>query len=520
MLSRRRIFSGVLFGGSFLFHVLSLFLAAALLLQVCFRLPFADARVTSLTVDGVHREWVFVDKFAYEATDHSANDTTTSNTGFLEWDVQGNNLIGLNLVLYDDESDSFPSFYSNALSATRSSASDSDPERSVHSHTEIAEEAVEDDQLNVREGRRRRRRGGGETTGRLLMSSCTDRLQQPPAKVIIDLAVQSSGSLPLNHPSRRPRFWYFAVTACGMGSFPNQNTDIRLTMTNPGSTPTHQFSVDEYGMFGFSVFLFLIMFGFAGLAGRNVYVVIKDASHTSTASEPLHTRLHPIMKTYLACLTLWLCGIFFSFIHWMIYADDGKGVPGLRGFALVADTSAHIVFMALLYLVAHGYAITFPTLRNRKWLALLFTVLVIVHIVLFVWMEIGMDPASTVYGYETPPGIVLCCLRLPMMIFFIWAIRTTLQIETDVEKRRFYKLFGICGSVWFLVLPVIVIIAALVVPWRRAAAVFIVSQLFFSIAVLAMAFVLWPTRLMSRLFKLTPVMSVPAVLSDQPYEEL
>jgi hypothetical protein len=178
------------------------------------------------------------------------------------------------------------------------------------------------------------------------------------------------------------------------------------------------------------------------------------------------------------------------------------------------------VFIGLLYLFAHGYAITFPHLRNRKLLGMLFTVLVLVHIVLFVYMEVGQDPASTLYGYETPPGIILCCLRLPMLIFFVWALRQTYMAEADDDKRRFYKVFGTVGALWFLVLPITVIIAALTSPWTRAAVVYICSEVFFMMALAVITVTLWPTRLVSRLFKLTPVVNVPAMLSDQPYDEL
>lgn len=427
-------------------------------LVASFRLVAVDARKTTLVFDGAEHSWVYLDKFAFESTSHPPAEITESNTGFLSWDVTGSTA-NIFLNMYDDQDSSFPSFYPD--------------------HQSI---------------------------------SCYAKQNMPPARVIIDLSVQPSGSIPLNHPSQRARFWYFALSNCVDNGFP-QKTTVELHATNPGDLPTHEFSFDEYGIYGFSIFLFIASMLFGFVAMRNVWDVRSKAAGGVWS-------LHPTMKGYLACLLLWIAGAFFALIHWMLYAQNGKGVPGLRGFALVTDTAAHVVFIGLLYLFAHGYAITFPHLRNRKLLGMLFTVLVLVHIVLFVYMEVGQDPASTLYGYETPPGIILCCLRLPMLIFFVWALRQTYMAEADDDKRRFYKVFGTVGALWFLVLPITVIIAALTSPWTRAAVVYICSEVFFMMALAVITVTLWPTRLVSRLFKLTPVVNVPAMLSDQPYDEL
>jgi len=77
-------------------------------------------------------------------------------------------------------------------------------------------------------------------------------------------------------------------------------------------------------------------------------------------------------------------------------------------------------------------------------------------------MEVGFDPASSVYAYDTAPGAILVVLRSLVMIWFIYELYRTFHEEANEVKRTWYVYFGLFYTLWFVILPFIVVVAAVV----------------------------------------------------------
>lgn len=110
--------------------------------------------------------------------------------------------------------------------------------------------------------------------------------------------------------------------------------------------------------------------------------------------------------------------VFCLFIHYTVYQNNGVGVPAFEGignsmlgklglfveFFIVLDLMAQLVFIFLLVLIAKGWCITKTTIDDRKIVLIGLGLLAASYLALFIWENVGVDPATTLYIYETAPG--------------------------------------------------------------------------------------------------------------------
>lgn len=144
--------------------------------------------------------------------------------------------------------------------------------------------------------------------------------------------------------------------------------------------------------------------------------------------------------------------------------------------------TSQLVFIILLILLSKGllsnirislelgWAITRSEITDKKVLTVSCSIFLLAYITMFVWENAGQDPASNIYIYESPAGIIILVLRNLAMFWFFYSIRGSYAIESDPSKKRFYLRFGSIYGLWFISLTFVVIIAALfplqTVPYR------------------------------------------------------
>jgi hypothetical protein len=164
-----------------------------------------------------------------------------------------------------------------------------------------------------------------------------------------------------------------------------------------------------------------------------------------------------------------------------------------------------IILALLVILIAKGWAVTTTQLekRDRMGIIVMVCILSLGYLILFIWDYAGQDPAATLYFFESAPGYIVIILRMATLVWFIYSLWATLRLETLPEKRRFYFVFGGIYTVWFLIVPIAVIIAAAVSPhWRQKVVTDFKGVMdFFSLAIMAGLF--WPTYA-RRFFIITP----------------
>ena len=108
----------------------------------------------------------------------------------------------------------------------------------------------------------------------------------------------------------------------------------------------------------------------------------------------------------------------FYFTHYAIYSKNGIGAAGLKGLGdgkvdsrwdlkllSVLDLAAQLVFMLVLILLGAGWAITRLHIPYKRVLVVILSLFGVAYLAFFIWENVDVDPASTLYVYESAPGI-------------------------------------------------------------------------------------------------------------------
>lgn len=71
------------------------------------------------------------------------------------------------------------------------------------------------------------------------------------------------------------------------------------------------------------------------------------------------------------------------------------------------------------------------------------------------------------HDFEHAPGLALLGIRLALCALFGWALRRSLRVERQKDVREFFGALAFFGSVWFAGVPILVLFALVLPPYRR-----------------------------------------------------
>jgi len=401
---------------------------------------FAKVEKGNIRGSSITDDWIFVSKFCFD-----------TGLGNLSWTGFSSDTSKLQLLFYDDVSDSWPTVYSQRNSL-----------------------------------------------------SCEQKVSMAKGNRSI---VSGEHHLQSFNDISRPHFWFLAISNCGASS--RLEFQYEFEFLNSGGAWKRQFSYDEQGLVGMHLFFWLFFTMVFIVHLRGVWILFQSNA------------FHPIVRLLTVTLLLETVSLFCLFVHYAIYASNGVGANGLHGLGELLDMCAQLVFMLLLILIAKGWAITRTLITGQKLVLIMVSSFTIGYISLFTWQNVGMDHASTLYIYESVPGIILLVLRVFTLGWFLWELRTTYLQETDSNKRRFYLMFGGAYTVWFLMLVIIVLIALIIPAWDRAKVVIGMSLCNNCLGFCLLAFLLWPSRAM-KYFQIVQKedLLLGATYNNSPYESL
>jgi hypothetical protein len=303
--------------------------------------------------------------------------------------------------------------------------------------------------------------------------------------------------------TQRPHYWYIALLNCGGQQY---DIEYHIEFKQAKADWNQQFSFDEQYLE-----LTYILFSVVYFLGFLIHL-FGDFQFYRTKS------FHPVIRLLTISITFELLSVWSYLIHYVIYSRDGVGSYFLYIMGNIFDYLAALVFMLLLILIAKGWGITYPSISHiQDQRLVLFGILVIFfifYVVLFFWSLFGLDPASTVYVYQSIPGIIFLVVRFVTLLYFLFCIFRTLREENDESKRKFYVIFGAGYTFWFLSLPLLVLLALRLDIWVRMKVVTGIYLTVTTLGYFVIATLLWP-RWAGKYFQV----AVPDLLSTQ-YERL
>lgn len=288
-----------------------------------------------------------------------------------------------------------------------------------------------------------------------------------------------------------PRFWYLSLVACIRNASCGwehvrqplvMEYDLNIVNGKPGAANhnlfEYQFSFDKKDTV--EIYLVCVVFYGCVLVPLQVYAACRQ--------------IHPITRLFTATLIVQLAGLLFDTLHLLVFSFNGEGNECVNIVGDLFNILAQSLFMMLLLLLAKGYAITRMMLYHRYLLFSLWGLYSILILTLYFWNMIEVDVIEDIDEYQTWPGWLTLALRVLIMVWFLFELRSTMMYEHNANKLNFFLHFGAASLVWFIYLPVVALIALQVSPlWRYK----LLLGFTYSADLLAhtfMTYLLWPER--------------------------
>ncbi|XP_002739236.1 integral membrane protein GPR180-like [Saccoglossus kowalevskii] len=295
---------------------------------------------------------------------------------------------------------------------------------------------------------------------------------------------------------KSPRFWYLSMVSCYQNwtskgakqctwyHMPHHdiyiNYDIWLVNGNPlddNNLLFYQFSFTMQGILGLY------------LAFAILYIPLLLCHTVAHAKQ-----MHAIVKVFTLCMYIQFASIILIFIHLILYSQDGVGIDAILQLGNVLDMATQCLFMLLLLLIAKGWTITTMVITQKRFMLIVWAIYCLLYGILFIWQMVAVDPTSDLNEYQSWPGALILSLRCIILVWFLMELRSTCKQEYVEAKLRFYRWFGVGYSIWFIYLPLtVLIISQTSALWRqRTVSAMMLTADFISNIV--MAFLFWPTR--------------------------
>ncbi|XP_064470487.1 transmembrane protein 145-like [Ornithodoros turicata] len=265
--------------------------------------------------------------------------------------------------------------------------------------------------------------------------------------------------------SVRERWWYIAISNCNSTKGLMLNYTLRMYNSNDDYWYRH-FSADEF---------YILQ---TDITALTIYALLFIACCFEAYILYSRSYLHATYKMYMVSVFCQLLSLIFLVAYYALYAEDGIGMPLLKLLGLVFSSVSTLIFLLLLILIAKGYTVTRGRLKpiTSAKIGTFMTLYVIVYSALFTYEQQYFDPAEVLYLYESPAGYGIVGLRLVGWGWFVYA--TVFTLLHYPEKASFYTRLFLLYTIWFLSAPLIILIAAFVVPkWMREKVINIVELL-------------------------------------------
>lgn len=299
----------------------------------------------------------------------------------------------------------------------------------------------------------------------------------------------------------QPRFWYLSMVACHKNTsnkncswFHNSsintelNYDIWLVNGDPASKHLnpfeHQFSFEMHDVFEIYL-IFSILYGI--ILPVWIYAFKKQ--------------LHPITKILTVCISAEFTGVAFNLIHVFIFAFNGVGADWLKVIGNLLGMFAECLFVLLLLLIAKGWTVTSMKLTSKYTFFGVWGVYSFLNAMFFIWNLTEIDIITNKDEWNSWPGYVLVGVRMVIMIWFIVELRRTFRQSQHPDRLDFFQQFGAYYLVWFIYLPILVLVATQISFLWRYKTILSITYAADTLSYIVLIHLLWPSRSVLYLIK-------------------
>ena len=278
--------------------------------------------------------------------------------------------------------------------------------------------------------------------------------------------------------SERPRFWYVVLAKCDslpVGVYARYM--LEATQEGGSQIPVNERGLRELYALSSALWLGLVL------------------SQAVAAAKMLRAGVfHPLAQLLVTSVVMYFLRNLALLAHWSALSRNGHGAPGLEMLAHVGSAFVRVFMLLLLMLIAKGWTISTTQILDRAQLIFGIMFLLLLYMSLALWDLFYRDPASSMYIYDSAPGLSIAATHVVFLCWFSKTIYGTLQLEYSPVRRKFFVEVWATYAFYLLILPVAVSIATFVQPWMRQKVVEYVLELCNTFAYVCLIYIMWPSR--------------------------
>jgi hypothetical protein len=236
---------------------------------------------------------------------------------------------------------------------------------------------------------------------------------------------------------------------------------------------------------------------------------------------------HPLHITFTVSLALMTASVFIFMVHYIVFAYNGIGLLPLQGFASVLDAVARVAFTLVLILTAKRHIFHIDHFEERTHILVVVGGLLLFNFILLIYDVAQRDDASTLYLYESTPGVMLVAVNALAGLWFCVSIYSAWSACTLADQKHTLKWIGIMFAPWHFLLLVMVVLASLLDAWVREKVVTISYlswfAIYYAIGILSFSSASTSSLLNTPLPDVGGLISEPSarsILGSTPYESL
>ncbi|GAB5368768.1 hypothetical protein AAMO2058_001348300 [Amorphochlora amoebiformis] len=342
-----------------------------------------------------HEGFAYLGKFCFDYTRPKGSGLSPYDGSRMTFDLTLKNIGSghyqeLQVLLYDDEPQSWPSIYQQGRGYTKS----------CHERVARAKNA------------RGRTRGSNSTS--MPKNRFTVHFDEDRNWVMPHIHV---------HEHQRPRFWYVVLANCK--GF--HGVEYKAEFLNQGPYWKREFGVNEQGL---NIISSVFLSFYSCMSILHIWMISKYREKAI---------YHPLLQLYSISILAQALSFACMFAHTWTFTFTGIGIPICNSLSELLFLASRLTLLLFLLLVAQGWGTVKIGINYRESLFGLLGGFCMCYFLLLLWDVKFRDPASTLYLYESIPGVFILILDILATVWYVLSARKTLQVTPNPNPNPFYS---------------------------------------------------------------------------------
>lgn len=270
----------------------------------------------------------------------------------------------------------------------------------------------------------------------------------------------------------RPHVWYFALSDCDGNLNGKSRFKVEITVTNPNGS---HFSLEEQGLEYLYTLLLIFLSAF-------LYTDLRKFMRHYRLTDEIEG---PLLGVCIAIVCAF-SSVLVESLHLWVYSYNGRGLIVLDFMAQAFEVLSQLTLTVMMILISSGWTLKYREFPDADIYLPVSLLVGMLHVLIVGIGRVADDSYYKFSDYEGVTGLIIVIMRLGMWGWFVYCINDLLKSVTG-QIAKFTRYFGVIASVYFLALPLIIVISWAFEPYTRHKAVRIGTWALQAVAIAAMS---------------------------------